>query len=446
MKYCHRMYEYLYLDNYEGNIAICPWMEPDKACIGNLMKDEIENAYNSDYANYLRSTMDDQSFRYCRPEACPYLQNNNLEELTEAEYEKRKKEVYYPNIINLAYDFVCNQSCETCRSKVFVPPKGYEEKMDLIRDKIAGCMNSATMITASGHGDPFASKYMMDVLANLHPTNPDMSILLETNGVFLDELHWERIQHLSNVRIELVVTINSFDEFTYRHISRGGNYKKMMHNLEFMSKLRKENKIAHLSNSIVIQDRNFREVPSFIKRSFLDYEFDQVVLKPVYQWGTMDEEVFWFKDVLNPMHPYHQEYLEIMQDPMLLDPRVYHFGGNTVHPARPYPASVQDKYFPYTKIRKDSKVIIYGAGQIGQVVVNRLKKNNYCNIVAWVDCCGCDENIKAPECIADMQLSDYDYVVLATIRPEYAQEMESKLKEMSVPNERIISCNCGCEC
>lgn len=446
MKYCHMMYDYLYLDNYEGNIAMCPWMEPTRASIGNLMKDEIEDAYNSDYANYLRSTMDDQSFKYCRPEACPFLQNKNLEEISEEEYELRKKKNYYPSIINLAYDFVCNQSCETCRSKIFAPPADYEEKMNQIKEKIALCMNKAIRITASGHGDPFASKYMMDVLANIHPTNPNMSLLLETNGVFFDEVHWERIQHLSKVRTELVVTINSFDEFTYKHISRGGNYEKMMHNLEFMSKLRRENKIAHLTNTLVIQDRNFREVPSFIKRSFSEYAFDQVILRPVYQWGTMDEEVFWFKDVLNPMHPYHEEYLEIMQNPILQDSRVYHFGGNTVHPARPYPTSVQDKYFPYTKIKKDSKVIIYGAGQIGQVIVSRLKKNNYCDIVSWVDCCGCDEDIRKPESIADMQLSDYDCVVLATIRPEYVKEMEDKLKEMGVPKERIIPCNCGCGC
>ena len=76
------MHNYLYLDNYEGNITMCPWMEPTKSSIGNLMEDEIEDAYNSDYANYLRSTMDDQSFKYCRLEACPYLQNNTLEEIS----------------------------------------------------------------------------------------------------------------------------------------------------------------------------------------------------------------------------------------------------------------------------------------------------------------------------------------------------------------------------
>lgn len=446
MKYCHMMHDYLYLDNYEGNIAMCPWMEPTRASIGNLMKDDIEDAYNSDYANYLRSTMDDQSFKYCRPEACPFLQNKNLEEISEEEYELRKKKNYYPSIINLAYDFVCNQSCETCRSKVFTPPADYAEKMNRIKEKIATCMNKAVRITASGHGDPFASKYMMDVLANIQPTNPNMSLLLETNGVFFDEAHWERIQHLSKVRIELVVTINSFDEFTYKYISRGGNYEKMMHNLEFMSKLRRENKLAHLTNTLVIQDRNFREVPSFIKRSFSEYAFDQVILRPVYQWGTMDEEVFWFKDVLNPLHPYHEEYLEIMQDPTLQDSRVFHFGGDSVHAARSYPAYQKNKYFPYEKVEKNSRVVVYGAGQIGQLIVNWLKKFEYCELISWIDQCGCGENVKMPESIADMQLSDYDYVVLATIRSEYVKEMEDKLKEMGVPKERIIPCNCGCGC
>ena len=73
MKYCHLIHDYLYLDHYNGNIFMCPWMEPKKACIGNLMQDEIGDAYNSEYANYLRTTIDDQSFQYCRPEACPYL-------------------------------------------------------------------------------------------------------------------------------------------------------------------------------------------------------------------------------------------------------------------------------------------------------------------------------------------------------------------------------------
>lgn len=444
MKYCHLIHDYLYIDNYDGNISMCPWMEPKKACIGNLRHDEIGDAYNSDYANYLRSTIDDQSFKYCRREGCPYLQNNDLEEVSAEEYESRKRESYYPTIINLAYDFVCNQSCETCRSSVFVPPADYGEKMDMIRERISTCLNGAKRITASGHGDPFASKYMMEVLENLHPTNPDMSFLLETNGVFFDEAHWNRIKHLSKNRIELVVTINSFDEFTYKHVSRGGNYERMLHNLEFMSQLREKKKLAWLTNTLVIQDRNFREIPSFIKRSFEEYAFDQVILRPVYQWGTMQDETFWFKDVLNPLHPYHQEYLEIMEDPALKDPRVYHFGGNTVHEARPYPSGKWDSQFPYAMVKQNSRVIIYGAGQVGTTVVGSLRKNKYCEVVLWIDQCCDNVNTVSPDRLKDVPPDAYDYVVLATASSVFAEEMRNKLKSMDIPEERIVSCCGGC--
>ena len=440
MKYCHMMQDYLYLDNYEGGIALCPWMDPSKSCIGNLMKDEIEDAYNSDYANYLRSTMDDQTFRYCRPEACPYIQNNSLEEISEEEYNRRKKDKYQPTIINLAYDFVCNQHCETCRKSVFVPPADYADKMNIIREKITPYMERAHRITASGHGDPFASRYMMDVLAGIKPTNPDMSLLLETNGVFFDEAHWKCIEHLSQVRIELIVTINSFDEFTYKHISRGGNYRRVMDNLVLMSKLRRENKIAHLTNTLVIQDRNFREIPSFIKKSFEEYAFDRVILIPVYQWGTMGEDAFWFKDVLNPMHPYHKEYLEIMQEPILKDARVFHFGGDTIHPARPYPSGMTDKYFPYHKVKKGSKVVVYGAGQIGRIVIDSLKQNKYCEVLLWIDKCGDGKCIMKPDALAGINAKEYDCIILATINPAYKFEMRNNLKDMGIADEIIISC------
>ena len=173
MKYCRYLHEYLYFDHYDGNIYICPWMEPKDAIIGNLAHDEIETAYNSDYSNHLRATMDNQTFKYCRREACPHLQNDDLEEISPDKYSNRKKNSYYPTEINLAYDFICNQFCETCRKTSFVPPRDYAEKMRIIHERIAPYLDTAKHISTSGHGDPFASKYMMEVLENMHPTNND---------------------------------------------------------------------------------------------------------------------------------------------------------------------------------------------------------------------------------------------------------------------------------
>lgn len=439
MKFCPRFYDYLYLDHYNGDIYLCQWMRSKKGLIGNLLKDKVEDAYNSEHANYLRATMDDQSFRFCRLEACPILANNELEEITEEEYEKRKKSAYYPTEINLAYDYVCNQSCETCRKSVFVPPESYADDLENIRKKITPYLNRAKYFSASGHGDPFASPYMMNLLENLHLETPDLQITLETNGVFCDEEHWERIKHLGKSHLSLVVTTNSFDEFTYRHVSRGGNFKKVMHNLDFLSELRQQGEINELTHSFVIQDRNFRELPSFIRRSFAEYKFDSVVLKPVYQWGTMDDDVFWFKDVLNPLHPYHEEYLEILDDPIMHDPRVYNFGGDTVHPARPYPV-VYSGLFPYEKVKKGSKIVIYGAGFVGQTIRQELIQKNYCDIISWVDQCFDNMCTKSPNTLLNMPGDNYDKVVLATINETFAMEMRRNLVDMGISEEKIVDC------
>lgn len=337
MKYCSRSYEYLYLDNDNGDVYICPWMEPGITKIGNILEEDIETIWHGEKAEYYRNLFREGCYKYCRPQACPRVQNNDLPKIdNEEKYIKLTKTAPRPKVINLAYDSVCNQHCETCRPSVFIPPKDYAEKMNKIRERITPYINTAEEISASGHGDPFASPYMMDLLSGLKPENSNFKILLETNGVFFDEEHWERIKHLGKYNLHVVLTSNSFDEFTYKHISLGGNYNKLMHNLEFIKTLRESGELKHYTSSFVVQDRNFREIPSFIERSLNEFGFDDVVLKPVYQWGTMPEKTFWFKDVLNPKHPYHAEYLEILQHPALKDSRVYNFGGDTVHPERDF--------------------------------------------------------------------------------------------------------------
>lgn len=340
MKYCSKPFNNIYFDNLRGDVWFCPWMKEKLGIIGNILNESFEEIWCGEKAEKIRDKFRQNSFELCRMVACPHLQNNDLPEIEDMEsYNEWSKTPERPGDINLAYDSVCNQYCETCRPKVFTPYEDYPEKMAKIKDKIVPYLDTANYISMSGHGDPFASPYMMDLLTNLKPANPNIVINLETNGVFFDEQHWEKIQHLKDFNMIVVLTSNSYDPFTYKHISRGGNYEKLMNNLKFIKILKEKNYINTYSSSFVIQDRNFREIPSFIERSLNEFGFDSVVLKPVYQWGKMPDDVYWFKDVLNPKHPYHQEYLEIMQHPSLKDPKVYNFAGDSVHPAVDYPAS-----------------------------------------------------------------------------------------------------------
>ncbi len=339
MKFCTRPFEYFYIDNYKGDVCLCPWMHRDSIFVGNLFEKSFDDIWHGEKANRLRQRIRNGDYSLCRLEGCPFLQNNNLPDMPDDDV-KNYKTSDTPLVVNLAYDFMCNQYCETCRDKKFIPiiPR-YRNYMNRIHKSIMPILNKAQKITTSGHGDPFASPYMMQLLRNLEPESSTLHLLIETNGVYCDERHWNQIRHLESCKIELVITNNSYDRFVYDHISRGGNYDKLMHNLYFARRLRTQGIVNRLALTLVIQDRNFREIPSFIQRSLEEYNVDQVILKPCYQWGTMPDEVFWFKDVLNPLHPYHAEYLEILDHPLMRDPRVFNFGGRTLHPARPFPGT-----------------------------------------------------------------------------------------------------------
>lgn len=336
MKICTYPFEYLYLDCYDGSIWLCPWMTREDGMIGNMLQTPLEELWHSYKAKAVRIRTSHGDFSCCRLAACPFLQNSTLPDVSEEKAKELCQVTETPRYINLAHDYICNQSCETCRPTRFVPPPGYGDRIKHMNTILAPWLDKAKIISMSGHGDPFASPYMLHQMIKLKP-NPDMVINLETNGVLFTPKNWNKISHLAQTQFNVIITVNSYDEFTYNHISRGGNYKQLMRNLDFISDLRKDGKLQNLSLAMVIQDRNFRQMPEFVTTCLNRYHCDKVLLRPVYQWGTMSDEVYWFKDVLNPMHPYHPEYLELQDHPALADPRVYHFGGRTMHPARPYP-------------------------------------------------------------------------------------------------------------
>jgi len=74
-----------------------------------------------------------------------------------------------------------------------------------------------------------------------------------------------------------------------------------------------------------------------------------------------------------------------------------------------------DYFFPFSRVKKGSKIVLYGAGTYGQRLYAYLQKTNFCKIMAWVDRnfeelrkLGLD--VAEPTVISGMQ---YDAIVIA---------------------------------
>lgn len=99
--------------------------------------------------------------------------------------------------------------------------------------------------------------------------------------------------------------------------------------------------------------------------------------------------------------------------------------------------------FPYELVSPQSRIVIFGAGLVGQAYYRQLISNNYCKIELIVDN-NYDKNkdnkypVVSPSLI---KITEYDYVVISLINKEAINKICKQLIRMyGVPKEKIITC------
>lgn len=98
-----------------------------------------------------------------------------------------------------------------------------------------------------------------------------------------------------------------------------------------------------------------------------------------------------------------------------------------------------DYLYPYSKVKKGSSIIIYGAGKLGYHIIYALNKRTDFKITLWVD-----QNRKRPSFlnykispVADILKVEYDFIVIAVFYEEMAQKIKELLLSMGISEEKI---------
>ena len=190
----------------------------------------------------------------------------------------------------------------------------------------------------------------------------------------------------------------SFDEATYQFLSGTKMpIKKVIDSLHFVSSLREKGVINFLEVGPVVMERNFREMPDYTRRLIEEFHVDRVRLRPFFHYSTdvMGAPTAWFYDVRNPKHPYFEEYMNIMRDPIFKHPKVYKWSADMLSQDvddYPYSQYIKDhvnfeliKYFAndermpgrltqYFSNKGVQKISIYGLSQTAQALILSLEK------------------------------------------------------------------------
>jgi len=305
-----------------GTVRVCGWA--GYYLIGNLRDNTMNEVWNSEAAKKFRQTLLDGTYDFCNEENCPYMANGTLE--------KHMIEIdeipCVPSDLSLAYDRRCNYHCTCCCSRNDVEMDTVVQKK--IEHELLKCLPDVQLLSANGLGEFFVSDSIMRVVNQWEPKEKEKAVFsLETNGSLFNEKNWEKVKRLGRYRMNVALTVHSFDEAAYQYLSGSklpvSNIEK---NLRFVSQLHKSGQIDHLELATVMQERNFRTMPEFVRRCIHEFGADTVRVRRFLPEKAMDENIEWFFDVRNPLHPYNQEYVEMMKDPIFKDPHVWKWTGD----------------------------------------------------------------------------------------------------------------------
>lgn len=95
--------------------------------------------------------------------------------------------------------------------------------------------------------------------------------------------------------------------------------------------------------------------------------------------------------------------------------------------------------FPFDKIPSGKRIVLYGAGVIGQTFHDQFSRLRYGEIVAWVDqkyTLYTHLGVMAVESIRE--IDTYDYVIIAIGTPSVAEKVKQNLIAMKVEKEKIV--------
>ena len=94
--------------------------------------------------------------------------------------------------------------------------------------------------------------------------------------------------------------------------------------------------------------------------------------------------------------------------------------------------------FPFDKVPKGSRLVLYGAGQMGQTFHKQLGKLDFCKVVAWVDrghLAYSHLGVKEVDVLYEL---DFDYVLIAIQAKETSNIVTDVLVKMGISRDKII--------
>lgn len=302
--------------------------------IGNLLDDSVEDVWNSAAAADIRRSILDGSFEYCNKKLCSFLQSETgpvqpADEVTDPLMRRAIDEnlevlPWGPLEIIASHDRSCNLSCPSCRTQVIMEHDRRDDILTVQQKLKDQALKGATYLHVTGSGDPFGSPYLRGFLKTLDRKQmPALErIHLQSNGLLWTKPMWETIPEDVRALVRTAeISIDAASARTYAQNRRGGDFDRLLENLDFIASELRPRPIEHMEISMVVQANNFREMADFVRLG-KRFRMDRVSFHQLTNWDTFSLDEYRARSVHLSEHPGHRDFVAELSDPIFDDPIV----------------------------------------------------------------------------------------------------------------------------
>ncbi len=192
-----------------------------------------------------------------------------------------KKE--YPSMIIFDVTNTCNLRCIHCPQPLLQKEPDFFS-INLKIDHVVKVLDEIKdgkeqiLLRFAGDGEPTVNKDLYKMIEKSKQLKNTI-VNLTTNGILMDE---EKIINLLNSKIDLIdISIDALTKETYRKVRVGGNFDKLMNNINFLLNKVKLNKLStKVMVSFVEQHENKNEVEGF--KNFWKSKVDYVMVRSLH--------------------------------------------------------------------------------------------------------------------------------------------------------------------
>ena len=283
LKFCNSSFTTVAI-HANGDVAPClcnAWHT--YGAVGNIHKNSLEEIFNGEKMQEFRQTIYDQSFKFCRKDACGKLWHlDQVENFDHVQILRLPTTIFFQDL-----DLSCNLKCPSCRLKAIyskeINPRA-KFVLDAIKKEYQN-FDQKVMICGDGQGEMFASSAYLEFF-----NAPDLPrcfrLAINTNGnLLLKRMDLITKLHSQEQIASIAVCFDATNAKTYKKI-RGGQFGMVTQGVKEVI-----SQGMNVTAQMVVQYENYQEILTY-RDMCLEFGVAFMGLQRIQRWPHMTT-VWW---------------------------------------------------------------------------------------------------------------------------------------------------------